>query len=103
MVTWAAGLSHESRTLNARCLMILSGCLEISMINTLTHLWVSTQNEKWLGQLVKTKYDTNFIINKFSLELHPFYTIHKSNDQCVNVYLFWCGAHSFCLDHHQLL
>ncbi|KAG2114902.1 hypothetical protein BD769DRAFT_1391404 [Suillus cothurnatus] len=46
---------------------------------------INTQNEKWLGRLVKTKYDTNFIINKFSLKLRPFYTIHKSNDQVLEL------------------
>ena len=36
----------------------------------------STENEKRLGKIVKKKYDTDyFIIDKFPLELRPFYTM----------------------------
>ncbi|KAH7915832.1 aspartyl-tRNA synthetase [Hygrophoropsis aurantiaca] len=37
---------------------------------------INTENEKRLGRLVKTKYDTDyFIIDKFPLALRPFYTM----------------------------
>jgi aspartyl/asparaginyl-tRNA synthetase len=36
----------------------------------------STENEKRLGRVVKAKYDTDyFIIDKFPMELRPFYTM----------------------------
>jgi aspartyl/asparaginyl-tRNA synthetase len=36
----------------------------------------STENEKRLGRIVKVKYDTDyFIIDKFPMELRPFYTM----------------------------
>lgn len=36
----------------------------------------STENEKRLGRLVKAKYNTDyFIIDKFPMELRPFYTM----------------------------
>jgi aspartyl/asparaginyl-tRNA synthetase len=36
----------------------------------------STENEKRLGRIVKAKYDTDyFIIDKFPMELRPFYTM----------------------------
>lgn len=36
----------------------------------------STENEKRLGRVVKKKYDTDyFIIDKFPMELRPFYTM----------------------------
>ena len=41
----------------------------------------STENEKRLGRIVKEKYDTDyFIIDKFPLELRPFYTMPDPND-----------------------
>jgi aspartyl/asparaginyl-tRNA synthetase len=48
-------------------------------------LWLtdrdSTENEKRLGRIVKAKYDTDFfIIDKFPMELRPFYTMPDPND-----------------------
>lgn len=43
--------------------------------------WDSTKNEKRLGKIVKTKYDTDyFIIDKFPLALRPFYTMPDPED-----------------------
>ena len=43
--------------------------------------WCSTENEKRLGRIVKQKYDTDyFIIDKFPMELRPFYTMPDPND-----------------------
>jgi aspartyl/asparaginyl-tRNA synthetase len=42
---------------------------------------LSTANEKRLGALVKAKYDTDyFIVDKFPLNLRPFYTMPDPND-----------------------
>ncbi|KAJ6610054.1 hypothetical protein B0H10DRAFT_2166162 [Mycena sp. CBHHK59/15] len=42
---------------------------------------INTENEKRLGRLVKAKYDTDyFIIDKFPMELRPFYTMPDSED-----------------------
>ncbi|KAG0708921.1 hypothetical protein DFH29DRAFT_889706 [Suillus ampliporus] len=42
---------------------------------------INTENEKRLGRIVKAKYDTDyFIIDKFPLELRPFYTMPDPND-----------------------
>ncbi|KAJ7225463.1 hypothetical protein GGX14DRAFT_420617 [Mycena pura] len=42
---------------------------------------INTENEKRLGRLVKAKYDTDyFIIDKFPLELRPFYTMPDPED-----------------------
>ena len=41
----------------------------------------STENEKRLGRLVKAKYDTDyFIVDKFPMELRPFYTMPDPED-----------------------
>lgn len=41
----------------------------------------STENEKRLGRIVKAKYDTDyFIIDKFPMELRPFYTMPDPED-----------------------
>ena len=41
----------------------------------------STENEKRLGRIVKAKYDTDyFIIDKFPMELRPFYTMPDPNN-----------------------
>uniref|UniRef100_K3WZ39 aspartate--tRNA ligase n=1 Tax=Globisporangium ultimum (strain ATCC 200006 / CBS 805.95 / DAOM BR144) TaxID=431595 RepID=K3WZ39_GLOUD len=43
---------------------------------------LSTENEKWLGRLVKEKYDTDFyILDKFPLAVRPFYTMPDPNDK----------------------
>ena len=37
---------------------------------------LSTENEKRLGRIVKKKYDTDyFIVDKFPMDLRPFYTM----------------------------
>ncbi|KAJ7038140.1 hypothetical protein C8F04DRAFT_369754 [Mycena alexandri] len=42
---------------------------------------INTENEKRLGRLVKAKYDTDyFIIDKFPMELRPFYTMPDPED-----------------------
>ncbi|KAH7931067.1 aspartyl-tRNA synthetase [Leucogyrophana mollusca] len=42
---------------------------------------INTENERRLGRLVKAKYDTDyFIIDKFPLELRPFYTMPDPED-----------------------
>jgi aspartyl-tRNA synthetase len=41
----------------------------------------STENEKRLGRIVRAKYETDyFIIDKFPMELRPFYTMPDPND-----------------------
>lgn len=42
---------------------------------------LSTPNEKFLGRLVKAKYDTDFyILDKFPLAIRPFYTMPDPNN-----------------------
>lgn len=42
---------------------------------------LSTENEKFLGKLVREKYDTDFyILDKFPLGIRPFYTMPDSED-----------------------
>ncbi|KAJ8502859.1 hypothetical protein ONZ45_g11381 [Pleurotus djamor] len=42
---------------------------------------IDTENEKRLGRIVKEKYDTDYyIIDKFPLELRPFYTMPDPDD-----------------------
>lgn len=42
---------------------------------------LSTQNEKFLGRLVREKYDTDFyILDKYPLAIRPFYTMPDPND-----------------------
>jgi aspartyl-tRNA synthetase len=41
----------------------------------------STENEKRLGRIVRAKYETDyFIIDKFPMELRPFYTMPDAED-----------------------
>jgi len=41
---------------------------------------INTENEKRLGRIVKAKYDTDyFIVDKFPMELRPFYTMPDPN------------------------
>lgn len=41
----------------------------------------STENEKWLGRLVKEKYGTDYyILDKFPLAIRPFYTMPDAED-----------------------
>ena len=47
----------------------------------------STENEKRLGRIVKAKYDIDYyIIDKFPMELRPFYTMPDSSNP-VRLYL----------------
>jgi len=42
---------------------------------------LNTENEKFLGKLVKEKYDTDyFILDKFPLAIRPFYTMPDAKD-----------------------
>jgi aspartyl-tRNA synthetase len=44
-------------------------------------VFYSTENEKWLGRLVKEKYKTDyFILDKFPLAIRPFYTMPDAED-----------------------
>ncbi|TCD71479.1 aspartate--tRNA ligase dps1 [Steccherinum ochraceum] len=46
---------------------------------------INTENEKRLGRLVKAKYDTDyFIVDKFPMELRPFYTMPDPEDPTVS-------------------
>lgn len=46
---------------------------------------INTENEKRLGRIVRAKYDTDyFIIDKFPMELRPFYTMPDPNDPTVS-------------------
>ena len=49
-------------------------------------MFISTEKEKTLGKLVKEKYNTDFyIIDKFPLEVRPFYTMpDPNNNVCLN-------------------
>ena len=41
----------------------------------------STENEKWLGRLVKEKFNTDFyILDKFPMAIRPFYTMPDPDD-----------------------
>lgn len=46
---------------------------------------LSTENERWLGRLVKEKYGTDyFILDKFPLAIRPFYTMPDAEDPTVS-------------------
>jgi len=62
--------------------MISSGCIPFRfLLATLADSDGSTENEKRLGRIVKAKYDTDyFIIDKFPMELRPFYTMPDPED-----------------------
>ena len=56
--------------------MLREGGVEIGDFEDL-----STPQEKFLGKLVKAKYDTDFyILDKFPLEIRPFYTMPCPHD-----------------------
>ena len=60
--------------------MTSSMCRKHFLVQNLDCVY-STENEKRLGRLVKAKYDTDyFIIDKFPLELRPFYTMPDPED-----------------------
>lgn len=47
----------------------------------------STTNEKRLGRIVRTRYETDyFIIDKFPMALRPFYTMPDSEDPVCSVF-----------------
>ncbi|KAF8481193.1 aspartyl-tRNA synthetase [Russula ochroleuca] len=52
---------------------------------------INTENEKRLGRIVKAKYDTDyFIVDKFPMELRPFYTMpDPNNPELSNSYDFF--------------
>ncbi|KAH9982485.1 aspartate-tRNA ligase [Lactifluus volemus] len=52
---------------------------------------INTENEKRLGRIIKAKYDTDyFIIDKFPMELRPFYTMpDPNNPELSNSYDFF--------------
>ncbi|CCH59817.1 hypothetical protein TBLA_0B10000 [Henningerozyma blattae CBS 6284] len=52
---------------------------------------LSTENEKFLGKLVRAKYDTDFyMLDKFPLEIRPFYTMPDAqNGKYSNSYDFF--------------
>jgi len=54
---------------------------------------LSTENERRLGRLIKTKYDTDYyIIDKFPMALRPFYTMPDPEDPVrvsgLNLFIF---------------
>jgi aspartyl/asparaginyl-tRNA synthetase len=51
----------------------------------------STENERWLGRLVKEKYGTDYyILDKFPLSIRPFYTMpDATNPALSNSYDFF--------------
>lgn len=65
-------------------------------------LRISTENEKRLGRIVKAKYETDyFIIDKFPLELRPFYTMPDPSDPVSSrSFQYWRSAHFFYPDPH---
>lgn len=45
---------------------------------------ISTEKEKLLGKLIKEKYKTDFyIVDKFPLEVRPFYTMPDPNNKVI--------------------
>ena len=51
--------------------------------------YISTENEKRLGRIVKAKYDTDyFIVDKFPMDLRPFYTMPDPNNPVCIFLLF---------------
>jgi hypothetical protein len=81
--------------------------------------YISTENEKRLGRIVKAKYDTDyFIIDKFPMDLRPFYTMPDPNKpvgifllprlshgltcvcrSCQTLMTFSCAERRFCPGH----
>jgi aspartyl-tRNA synthetase len=60
---------------------MISSEFVLKFYSTFMNLSTSTENEKRLGRVVKTKYDTDyFIIDKFPLALRPFYTMPDPDD-----------------------
>jgi hypothetical protein len=56
--------------------------------------YISTENEKRLGRIVKAKYDTDyFIIDKFPMDLRPFYTMPDPNNP-VGIFLLLRLSHA---------
>jgi len=64
-----------------------------------THLVLphSTDQEKFLGKLVKEKYKTDYyILDKFPLAVRPFYTMPDDEDP-VSAHLFGFGGYLITL------
>ena len=58
----------------------------------------STPNEKFLGKLVRAKYDTDFyILDKYPLAVRPFYTMPDPENP---VSLFYTKLLLFIFFHH---
>ena len=65
---------------------VLELVLILSVLINKTY-FCSTPNEKLLGRLVRKKYDTDFyILDKFPLEIRPFYTMPDPNNQVYFIY-----------------
>lgn len=77
------------------------------MIYKLILMIISTANEKRLGKLVKTKYNTDyFIIDKFPMALRPFYTMPDPEDPVCTVfslYIPFILANMLSTDSIQLI
>lgn len=68
--------------------------LKWAITTILSTLWplFSTQNEKFLGKLIKDKYKTDFyILDKYPLCVRPFYTMPDASDEVI-FYLSRNGA-----------
>ena len=85
--------------------------------------YISTENEKRLGRIVKAKYDTDyFIIDKFPMDLRPFYTMPDPNNpvgtflllhispaltfvyrSCQTLMTFSCAEKRFCPAHNVFM
>jgi hypothetical protein len=83
----------------------------------------STENEKRLGRIIKAKYDTDyFIIDKFPMDLRPFYTMPDPNNpvgislllrpshaltcvrrNCQTLMTFSCAERRFCPVHNVFM
>jgi aspartyl-tRNA synthetase len=62
--------------------------------NLADRILISTENEKRLGRIVKAKHDTDyFIVDKFPMELRPFYTMPDPNNPVCIVFLRRCVLH----------
>lgn len=59
---------------------------------------LSTENEKFLGRLVKQKYDTDFyMLDKFPLAIRPFYTMPDPTDAR------WSNSYDFFIRGEEIL
>jgi len=59
---------------------------------------LSTPNEKFLGRLVKAKFDTDFyIMDKYPLEVRPFYTMPDPHNNC------WSNSYDMFMRGEEIL